>query len=66
MIEQQWHVVIQGKGQGPFPLLTVQSMIKEEKFLLLHFSQPLRNNLKLYLKLLCQQTELNQLPQAPL
>ncbi|MEI7853344.1 MAG: DUF4282 domain-containing protein [Planctomycetota bacterium] len=31
MIEQQWHVVIQGKGQGPFPLLTVQSMIKEGK-----------------------------------
>ena len=31
MSEQQWHVVIQGKGQGPFPLLTVQSMIKEGK-----------------------------------
>jgi hypothetical protein len=31
MSEQQWHVVIQGKSQGPFPLLTVQSMIKEGK-----------------------------------
>jgi len=31
MSEQQWHVVIQGKGQGPFPFLTVQSMIKEGK-----------------------------------
>ena len=31
MSEQQWHVVIQGKGQGRFPFLTVQSMIKEGK-----------------------------------
>ena len=31
MNDQNWHVVIQGKGQGPFPLLTVQTMIKEGK-----------------------------------
>ncbi len=31
MNDQNWHVVVQGKGQGPFPLLTVQTMIKEGK-----------------------------------
>lgn len=31
MSDQNWHVVIQGKGQGPFPFLTVQNMIKEGK-----------------------------------
>ena len=31
MSDQNWHVVLQGKGQGPFPLATVQTMIKEGK-----------------------------------
>lgn len=31
MSDQNWHVVVQGKGQGPFPLATVQTMIKEGK-----------------------------------
>ena len=31
MSDQNWHVVLQGKGQGPFTLATVQTMIKEGK-----------------------------------
>lgn len=31
MSDQNWHVVLQGKSQGPFPLATVQTMIKEGK-----------------------------------
>lgn len=31
MSDNNWHVVLQGKGQGPFPFITVQTMIKEGK-----------------------------------
>jgi len=31
MSDQNWHVALQGKDQGPLPLATVQTMIKEGK-----------------------------------
>ncbi len=31
MSEPMWHVVLQGKAQGPFPENAVQTMIKEGK-----------------------------------